>query len=156
MKVQNASFHETRRETKRMTREELPSRYRGYIDCLNRRDWSRLGDFVAEGVRHNGTAIGLAGYREMLERDVAAIPDLMFDIDFIAVDPPMVGARLLFDCTPAGELFGLPVNGRRVAFTENVFYRFAEGRIEAVWSVIDQAALKAQLEGGGAPAAAGR
>ena len=27
-----------------MDREELLERYRAYIDCLNRRDWSRLGD----------------------------------------------------------------------------------------------------------------
>ena len=75
----------------------------------------------------------------MLERDVAAIPDLVFKIDFLVADPPVIGARLLFDCTPQGELFGLAVNGRRVAFTENVFYRFAAGKIESVWSVIDQA-----------------
>jgi predicted ester cyclase len=42
-------------------------------------------------------------------------------------------------------LFGLPVNGKRVSFTENVFYRFTSEKIEMVWSVIDQAAIKAQL-----------
>ena len=64
---------------------------------------------------------------------------------FLISEPPHVGARLLFDCTPKGELFGLPVNGKRVYFTENVFYQFTNGRIEIVWSVIDQAAIKAQL-----------
>ncbi|MDQ0392660.1 ester cyclase [Labrys monachus] len=131
-----------------MTKEDLLAQYRGYIDCLNRRDWSRLGDYVADDARRNGEALGLAGYRGMLEGDVAAIPDLRFTIDFLVCDPPSVGARLLFDCTPIGELFGLPVNGRRVAFTENVFYRFSGGRIQAVWSVIDQAAIKAQLQPG--------
>lgn len=128
-----------------MTKEELLSRYRGSIDCLNRRDWSRLSNFVAEGARYNGEVIGLAGYRGMLERDVAAILDLVFNTDFLVTDPPVIGARLLFDCTPVGELFGLPVNGKRVAFTENVFYRFADGKIEAVWPVIDKAAIKAKL-----------
>jgi predicted ester cyclase len=129
-----------------MKQEDLPSRYHGYIDCLNRRDWSHLGDFVSDAVCYNGEAIGLAGYRSMLERDVAAIPDLTFNIDFLVADPPVVGARLVFDCTPAAELFGLPINGRRVAFTENVFYRFAEGKIDAVWSVIDQAAIRTQIQ----------
>jgi len=42
-------------------------------------------------------------------------------------------------------LFGLPVNGKRVSFTENVFYQFTRRKIETVWSVIDQTAIKAQL-----------
>jgi predicted ester cyclase len=107
-----------------------------------------LGDFVSDEARYNGETIGLTGYLAMLERDVAAIPDLVFNIDFLVVDPPVIGARLLFDCTPKGELFGLPVNGRRVAFTENVFYRFVGGKIDSVWSVIDQAAIRAQLQHG--------
>jgi predicted ester cyclase len=129
-------------------KESLLERYRAYIDCLNRRDWSRLGDLVSDEARYNGETIGLAGYLKMLERDVAAIPDLVFNIEFLVADPPAVGARLLFDCTPHGELFGLAVNGRRVVFSENVFYRFAGGKIESVWSVIDQAAIRAQLQRG--------
>jgi predicted ester cyclase len=131
-----------------MDREELLERYRAYIDCLNRRDWSRLGDLVSDEARYNGETIGLSGYLKILERDVAAIPDLVFNIDFLVADPPLVGARLLFDCTPQGELFGLAVNGRRIAFTENVFYRFAGEKIESVWSVIDQAVIRAQLQRG--------
>jgi predicted ester cyclase len=129
-----------------MTRDEVRDRYRGYIDCLNRQDWVHLGDYVGDEVHRNGASLGLAGYRKMLEGDFAAIPDLVFKIDFIVSEPPHVAARLLFDCTPKGELFGLPINGRRVSFTENVFYRFANGKIETVWSVIDQAAIAAQLE----------
>jgi predicted ester cyclase len=127
------------------TVEELRDRYRGYIDCLNRQDWRHLGDYVGDEVQRNGEALGLAGYRTRLEGDFAAIPDLSFKIDFLVSEPPHIGARLLFDCTPKGELFGLPVNGKRVSFTENVFYRFTNGKIQTVWSVIDQAAIKAQL-----------
>jgi predicted ester cyclase len=56
-----------------------------------------------------------------------------------------VASRLVFDCTPAGELFGLPVNGRRIRFSENVFYQFSGGLIAQVWSVIDKAAIEVQL-----------
>jgi predicted ester cyclase len=128
-----------------MRKEELRDRYRGYIDCLNRQDWRHLGDYVAETAQRNGQALGLTGYRTMIEGDFAAIPDLFFKIDFLVSEPPYVAARLIFDCAPKGELFGLPVNGKRVWFTENVFYRFSNGKIETVWSVIDQAAIKAQL-----------
>jgi predicted ester cyclase len=127
------------------TAEELRDRYHGYIDCLNRQDWRHLGDYVGDEVERNGKAVGLAGYRKMLESDFAAIPDLSFKIDFIVSEPPTVGARLIFDCTPKGELFGLPVNGKRVVFSENVFHRFRNNKIETVWSVIDQAAIAEQL-----------
>jgi predicted ester cyclase len=42
-------------------------------------------------------------------------------------------------------LFGLPVHGKRVSFAENVFYQFQGRRISEVWSVIDKAAIQAQL-----------
>jgi predicted ester cyclase len=51
----------------------------------------------------------------MLERDFEAIPDLQFNIEL------------------------LPVKGRRVNFTENVFYRFHDERVAEVWSAIDKA-----------------
>ena len=40
--------------------------YRGYIACLNKQDWSKLGVFVGDDVKYNGQRIGLSGYREML------------------------------------------------------------------------------------------
>jgi len=119
--------------------------YRSYIACLNTQDWPRLGQFVADDARHNGRPFGLSGYRQMLERDFEDIPDLRFDVTLLVCDPPFVASRLDFDCTPRGEFLGLPVNGRRVSFSENVFYRFGSGKIEEVWSVIDKAAIEAQL-----------
>ncbi len=48
-----------------------------------------------------------------------------------------------FDCTPTGNFLGLDVDGRKVSFTENVFYRFGSRKIEEVWSVVDKAAIEA-------------
>ncbi|MBE9603293.1 ester cyclase [Acetobacteraceae bacterium H6797] len=124
---------------------DLSGLYRAYIDCLNRQDWPRLGDFVAEHARHNGRPFGLEGYRQMLERDFREIPDLFFEIGLLVCEAPHVAARLHFDCRPAGSFLGLPVNGRRVTFTENVIYRFERGLIAEVWSVIDKTAIEAQL-----------
>lgn len=128
-----------------MSRDLLADRYRGYIACLNGQDWDNLGNFVHERVRYNGKPIGLSGYREMLKDDFRAIPDLFFDIQLLICEPPRVASRLQFNCTPKGELFGLPINGRRVQFAENVFYEFLDGKIETVWSVIDKAAIESQL-----------
>ncbi|OHV87003.1 ester cyclase [Mesorhizobium sp. ORS 3428] len=130
-----------------MSSEDLADLYKGYIACLNEQDWDNLGSFVGEEVQYNGETIGLSGYRRMLESDFQAIPDLRFNIELLVSEPPRVAARLHFDCRPKGVLFGLPVNGKRVSFAENVFYEFQDGRIREVWSVIDKAEIQAQLQG---------
>ncbi len=81
----------------------------------------------------------------MLERDFEEIPDLQFAIELLVCEPPYIATRLRFDCRPKGLFLGLPVNGRRVNFVENVFYEFRDERIAEVWSVVDKAAIEAQL-----------
>lgn len=119
--------------------------YARYIDCLNAQDWSRLGDFVSDDVVHNGRRLRLGGYQDMLVKDFEQIPDLHFEVALVICEGLHLAARLHFDVCPRGEFMGLEVNGRRVSFTENVFYRFADDKIVEVWSVIDKAAIEAQL-----------
>ena len=128
-----------------MIEADLPDVYRAYIACLNKQDWARLEQFVDDEVVYNGEQFGLDKYRKMLEKDFSDIPDLYFDIRLLVSEPPYVASRLGFDCTPKGRFLGLPVNGKRVSFTENVFYRFRAKKIERVWSVIDKAAIEAQI-----------
>ena len=125
--------------------EALSSIYRSYITCLNRQDLAHLDQFVCDDVHYNGEEIGLSGYQAMLAADFRAIPDLQFSIAVLVVEEPFVASRLDFDCTPQGTFLGLPVDGQRVAFSENVFYEFKAGKIWRVWSVIDKAAIEAQL-----------
>lgn len=124
---------------------DLETTYRAYIACLNAQDWERLGGYVHAEATHNARPLGLAGYRAMLEQDYRNIPDLQFHVALLVADATHVAARLQFDCTPTGEFSGLPVNGQRVQFTENVFYTFRDGKIAEVWSVIDKAAIESQL-----------
>jgi len=128
-----------------MTEIELAEIYRNYVACLNRQDWQNLGKFVADDARHNGRSFGLAGYRQMLKKDFDDIPDLAFNIALLVSDPPFIASRLAFDCSPKGRFLGLDVNGRKVSFTENVFYKFRDGKILEVWSIIDRQAIEAQL-----------
>jgi predicted ester cyclase len=128
-----------------MTKTDLAEVYRAYIACLNRQDWPKLGQFVDDDAIHNGRRIGLSGYVEMLEGDFDQIPDLYFSIRMLVSDPPYIASRLDFDCTPEGVFLGLPVNGKRVSFSENVIYEFRSEKIVQVWSVIDKAAIEVQL-----------
>lgn len=128
-----------------VTKTGLSDIYKSYIACLNAQDWEKLGQFVGDQAVHNGRRIGLQGYRDMLARDFDDIPDLHFNIRMLMSDPPYVASRLGFDCMPKGMFLGLPVNGRRVSFTENVFYEFRDEKIMEVWSVTDKQAIEAQL-----------
>ena len=128
-----------------MTKADLPHLYRAYIACLNAQDWPSLGQHVDGDAVHNGRRLGLSGYIEMLERDFDQIPDLYFNVRMLIADPPYVAARLDFDCTPKGMFLGLKVDGKKVSFSENVIYEFREGKIVQVWSVVDKAAIEAQI-----------
>jgi len=128
-----------------MNKAELSDIYRSYLACLNAQDWPQLAQFVDHDVHYNGERIGLFGYRALLERDFDQIPDLFFDIELLVCDPPHVASRLAFNCTPTGKFLGLDVNGKRVSFAENVFYEFRHEKIANVWSIIDKAAIEAQL-----------
>ena len=131
-----------------MASTSLPDLYRAYIDCLNRQDWNALGRYVDDEVEHNGRRLKLSGYRNMLVKDFADIPDLRFNIELLACCPPIVAARLAFKCSPRGSFLGLSVNGRTVSFAENVFYAFKLSKVAWVWSVIDKAAIETQLLSG--------
>src|SRR6202012_1490839 len=76
--------------------------YRGYIACLNTKDWSKLGCFVDDNVNYNGQPIGLSGNREILKKDFRQTPDLYFEIQLLVCEPPHIASRLHFDCTPLG------------------------------------------------------
>lgn len=125
----------------------LRAAYERYVDCLNRRDLDQLGEHVSEAVRRNGELLGLVGYRRMLEEDFERIPDLTFGFDLLAVDEDVVAARLVFDCSPVGELFGTRVDGQRVTFAEHVFYRYVDAKIVEVRSLLDADAVRAQVSG---------
>lgn len=91
-----------------MTVEALSICYRGYIACLNLRDWVNLEKFVATDVHYNGQEIGMSGYRDMLEGNYRSIPDLHFTGDLLACESPYVSSRLMFDCTPVAAFSGWP------------------------------------------------
>lgn len=119
--------------------------YERYIACLNARAWNKLSDFVAADVVHNGRALGVDGYRAMLEENYRDIPDLCFNADLVVADQSHIASRLRFDCTPVAEFDGIPVNGRRVVFHEHAFYTLREGKIAEVLPIIDKAAIEEQV-----------
>lgn len=123
----------------------LADLYRGYIACLNTRNWEGLASYVSETVCYNDQLVGLEGYRQAREDEFRTIDGLYFDVQLVVADKHTVASRLAFNISPHGEFLGLPVNGRRISFFENVFYEFDENKITRVWSIVDKAAIEMQL-----------
>jgi len=123
----------------------LRAHYLAYIATLNERRFEDLTAFVADELVYNGAHLTGGQYRELLEDDVRRIPDLFFDVQLLVVDGKHVACRIGFDCTPREPFQGWSPTGARVMFAEHVFYRFEAGRIIQVWSLLDLAALHAQL-----------
>ncbi|WP_033287557.1 ester cyclase [Amycolatopsis jejuensis] len=124
---------------------DLKTIYLGYLAALNERRFGDLDDFVHAEVTYNGEVLTRQQYAAMIDGDSQAIPDLRFDPQLLTTDGDLVACRLWFDCTPARPFFGHPPTGERISFAENVFYRFREGRIEEVWSLIDRESVARQL-----------
>jgi predicted ester cyclase len=56
-----------------------------------------------------------------------------------------VACRLSSIAQRSTNFWGTSPNGQRLSFAEHVFDQFPDGRIAAVWSLIDRPAIEAQL-----------
>jgi predicted ester cyclase len=128
-----------------MTSADLETRYRSYLDTLNERRLDDLVHYVQDELSYNGATMTRRQYQDLIAADITAIPDLIFDAQILIASVDHVACRLVFNCTPQHEFLGFSPNGERLCFAEHVFYRFRDGRIAAVWSLIDRPAIEAQL-----------
>lgn len=124
---------------------DLEDRYRGYLACLNERRFEDLPDFVHDPVVHNDRTLHSTEFQDLLRQDATEIPDLYYAIELLVVDGEQVACRIRFDCTPMASFRGIPPTGRPITFVEHVFYRYLDGRIAEIWSLIDMDAIRAQL-----------
>lgn len=122
--------------------------YRSYINAINTH--TSLEPFVHANVIHNDKTMSIAEYTALIESAFEGAPDIRFVVTMEIADADTVAARIMFDCVPKPpEFIGLAVSepGKRVRFAENVFYRFREGKIKRVWSVVDVKSVEDQLKG---------
>jgi len=119
--------------------------YLKYIDCLNSRRLDDIAEFAHDELTYNRKLITLKDYKDMLAENISDIPDLYFNIDLLVVNEETVACRLKFDCTPVEEFMGIRVNGKKVSFTEHVFYKLKDKKIIEVWSLIDKDAIRSQV-----------
>ncbi|KAK6536414.1 hypothetical protein TWF281_000652 [Arthrobotrys megalospora] len=121
--------------------------YKTYIQAINDRDWSLVTNLVHPTVTWNQKAYPAQEYITLMTRATDPAPDLKFNIDILLADEEeqIVSVRLLIRGTPEREFLGLKPNGKSVEIVEHVFYKFAEGKIKEVKTVIDMDGLRNQM-----------
>lgn len=90
---------------------------------------------------------GADGFIASLGAMRAAFPDLQAVATHLVAEGEFVAARLQVSATHSGDFFGIRATGRRIQYEEQVFVRFAGGRIVEHWSVADGLSILQQLDG---------
>ncbi|KAI1102005.1 SnoaL-domain-containing protein [Jackrogersella minutella] len=132
----------------KLSASELEERYRTYIGCINAQTMETdLRNFCNPQVVHNTKTLTIDEYRFLIQEARTAIPDITFGLHTVIADAKTqrVAARIEFTGTPVGTLAGAKPNGRGVRFCEHVTYRFEEGKIARVWSIVDWESYRRQL-----------
>ena len=93
----------------------------------------------------NGSAIDLAGYREMNSGMNSAFSDLKHDIHHIVAEGDSVAVAITFRAKHTGPYEGIPATGKTIAIEEIVVLKFRDDRVVSEWAVVDLAAVEKQL-----------
>ncbi len=90
---------------------------------------------------------GADGFIASLGAMRVAFPDLNAVATHLVAEGEFVAARLQVSATHSGDFFGIRATGRRIHYEEQVFVRFAAGRIVEHWAVADGLSILQQLDG---------
>lgn len=115
---------------------DLSAIYQAYVQTLNERRFADLGEFVHATVRRNGVARTIGEYADGIAANVAAVPDLRWDLQETVVAGDVLVARLVDTGTVRAPWRGLPV-GSSFTATELAQYRFRDGRFHEIWVALD-------------------
>ena len=93
-----------------------------------------------------GTAVvGIAGFKEYLDRIRSAFPDFHNHIEELIAEADKVAARLTYTGTHRGELFGFPGTGNKITYQGLAVFACKEGKIVRGFVLGDTETLKRQL-----------
>ena len=134
-----------------MTTEENKSVVRRIIaDIVNRADMAVFDELVDPEYRDHTDPtgeFGKEGYRDLILRTRAALPDLHMTIEDELADGDRVVIRVTVRGTHQGTLLGVPPTGRPVAFAGIGIPRIVDGRLVERWNASDLLTLLEQIGG---------
>ncbi len=122
---------------------------RRWVEAWNAQDLDAAEELLApEFVRHDANLPDVDGphaERQHIADDLAAFPDLHFEIEQLIAEGDLVNARYLVQGTHRGEFLGIPGTGRPMTIQASESYRLAGGKLAEQWVVMDVLGLLQQL-----------
>jgi steroid delta-isomerase-like uncharacterized protein len=132
-----------------MPAEDPKAVIRRWVEAWNAQDLDAAEELLApEFVRHDANlrdVVGPQAERQHIADDLAAFPDLHFEIKQLIAEGDLVAARYLVQGTHRGEFLGIPGSGRPVTIQAVESYRLAGGKLADQWVVLDALGQLQQL-----------
>lgn len=122
---------------------DLRKQYQDYIVAINNK--KTLENFVHDGVCHNNSGpLSAVKYTQNIRDAQADMLGLFFEIDSLVVEADEGSRGEQGDGNVACriKLSFESKSGEKEDFIEHVFYRFEQGKIKRVWSLLDGAGLE--------------
>jgi predicted ester cyclase len=130
-----------------MSRADLATFYRRYIDAINNRDLAVVAEMVHEDVYQNGVAHKRADVLASFRSIGDACPDYHWGLQQLVIQDDLIAARLQNTGTPIKTFFDYPATGRSLNFMEFCQYRIRDGRFAEMWFLEDRVTIGRQLRG---------
>lgn len=93
----------------------------------------------------SGTGVGPAAYRRHVERVLAGLPDLKFNVDETVSEGDKLVVYWTITGTHRGELFGVPTTNHKVTLSGVTMNQIADGKILESTVIWDRLGLMKQL-----------
>jgi predicted ester cyclase len=122
---------------------------RYYDEMWNRWNFDLAGEILVPEIRFRGSlgteVHGIEEFQAYMRTVQSAFPDFQNRIDELIVEGDRAAARLTYEGTHRGEIFGVAPTDRRITYAGAAFFRFSGDRIAEGWVLGDVYGLQKQL-----------
>ncbi|MFC3127490.1 ester cyclase [Pseudoroseomonas globiformis] len=128
-----------------MPDDELHEFFGRYVAALNTHEFVGLSEFMEDNLIVNGRPATREQVIAGLEGHIAAVPDLVWRTEHVAVERGQVAARFINKGTPIKEWLGAEPNGATVEYAEHTFHKVRDGKFYELNFLLDEASVRNQL-----------
>ncbi|WNV87027.1 ester cyclase [Umezawaea sp. Da 62-37] len=128
-----------------MSDNDLREFYLRYIAELNAHGFDRMDGFINDRTTLNGEPATRDDLIAVQKADVAAVPDLHWEVEELIFDGDRLAARLINTGTPVEEWLGVAPTGNSFEIVEHAIYQVSGGRFAHMTALHDGGELLRQL-----------
>ncbi|MEU4659204.1 ester cyclase [Streptomyces sp. NPDC023723] len=121
--------------------------YLRYLAALNAHEFDGMDEFIADRTTLNGEPATREDLLAVQRHDVAAVPDLHWELKEMLFDGDRLAVRAVNTGTPVREWLGVAPSGASFEITEYAIYQIRDGRFIHMTALHDAGELRRQLEG---------